>query len=212
MSARRIIAVILAAGQSRRMNRPKLFMPYGEGNILDAVIDAVMESSVDGLMVVGSPRVGKYLDGLLPDQCAAVINDDPASEMLTSVQIGVRAVIDRFEPVGDDGILLLLGDQPTVGAGTVTSLAEAYRLPRRPPGILIATYRGRRGHPTVFSVGLLREVLEWPAERRLNELIAEHGGEAREFPIHTAPIPIDVNTPEDYERLNRSPTPPRYSL
>lgn len=208
MSTRRIIAMILAAGQSRRMGKPKQLLPYGDGNMLDAVIDAVMESSVDGLVVVGNPIVRDYLEGLLPDECAIAVNDDPDSEMLTSVQIGLRKLVDTFEPADPEGVLVLLGDQPTVGPGTVTTMAEAYRLPRSPPGILIAAYRGRRGHPTVFSLSILREVLDWPPTRRLNELAREHPNEVREYPITSAPAPIDVNTPADYERLPQS-APPR---
>lgn len=201
MNGRRIFAMILAAGQSRRMGRPKLFLPYGEGNILEAVLDGVMESSVDGLIVVANKEVEKFLVGQLPEQCEVAVNDDPNSEMLVSVQIGFRQLEKSLRPADEDGVLLLLGDQPEVSAGTITTVAEAYRLPRSAPGILIATYRGRRGHPTVFSVGLMREVMDWAPDRRLNELAGLHPNRVREHPITSAPSPIDVNTPKDYERL-----------
>ena len=201
MNGRRIFAMILAAGQSRRMGMPKLFLQYGEGNILEAVLDGVMESSVDGLVVVANKSIQEFLAGQLPEECEVAVNDDPKSEMLTSVQIGFRQVEQSFEPGDEDGLLVLLGDQPEVSAGTITTVAEAYRLPRNPPGILIATYRGRPGHPTVFSVGMLREVMDWTADRRLNELAGLHPDRVRACAITSAPWPIDVNTPDDYERL-----------
>lgn len=201
MNGRRIFAMILAAGQSRRMGQPKMFLRYGEGNILEAVLDGVMESSVDGLIVVANKEVEKFLAGQLPEQCEVAVNGDPNSEMLASVQVGFRHLEKAFEPGDEDGVLILLGDQPEVSAGTITTVAEAYRLPRNPPGILIATYRGRRGHPTVFSVGLLREAMAWNADRRLNELANLHPERVRQYPITSAPSPIDVNTPDDYERL-----------
>ena len=82
-----------------------------------------------------------------------------------------------------------------------TTVAEAYRLPRKPPGILIATYQGRRGHPAIFSVDLLGEIEDWADDRGLNELAQCHSEAVRQWEITTGPMPIDVNTPEDYRRL-----------
>jgi len=184
------------------MGRSKQLLPLGEGTMLERVIAAVLESSVDGLALVVNPEIAAALRDALPDRCLVSINADPASEMIVSVQIGLREIIRAFEPEDSDGVLLLLGDQPQVTGGTITTCAETFRLPRSPARILIATYRGRRGHPTVFSVGLLREILSWPPERKLSDLAREHPDETRELPILGAPPPIDVNTPADYLRLS----------
>jgi CTP:molybdopterin cytidylyltransferase MocA len=83
----------------------------------------------------------------------------------------------------------------------MTTCAEAYRLPQRPPGILVASYRGKRGHPTVFSMAMLRAIDDWGSDRGLNELARLHPEQVREVPLVSGPTPIDVNTPEDYDRL-----------
>ncbi|MBN2562288.1 MAG: nucleotidyltransferase family protein [Phycisphaerae bacterium] len=204
MNGHRVFAMILAAGQSRRMGRPKQMLPYGEGTVLEAVTSAVLESSADGLVIVTNPEIGTLLADELPDRCCVAINHDADSEMLTSVQIGLRCVMAEFAPLPRDGVMILLGDQPQVTGGTITTLAETYRLPRKPPGILVATYGGRRGHPAIFSVEMLAEIEQWPDDLGLNELARRHPDAVRELAITTCPMPIDVNTPEDYERLRGS--------
>ena len=197
----KIYALILAAGQSRRMGRPKQMLPFGDATMIEAVVGAVLESSVDGLVVVGTPRLKEFLAGALPERCHFAVNDEPRSEMLTSAKIGLRRLKAEFDPAADDGVLVLLGDQPQVTGGLITTLAEAFRLPRRPPGILIATYRGRHGHPVVFRIDLFSEIADWPDDRGLNELARLHPESARELPITICPMPLDVNTPEDYKWL-----------
>lgn len=201
MSFRKIHAMILAAGQSSRMGEPKLMLPYGDGVILDAVIEAVLESTVDDLVIVGTPQIADWLDCELPEDCIVATNDDPESEMLASVQIGLCRVQAEFSASSADGVIVLLGDQPQVSGGTITTCAESFRLPRNPPGILIATYRGRRGHPTIFQTGLLEEIKDWPDDRKLDDLTQAHPELVRELPITSGPMPLDVNTMEDYERL-----------
>lgn len=204
MSGRQVIAMILAAGQSRRMGQPKQFMPYGHSTMLETVIESVLESPVDGLVLVTNPDIATSFEEYLPDRCFIVVNDDPDSEMLASVQLGLKRVKMECALSPTDGIMVLLADQPQIKAGTLATCAETYRLPRHPPGILIATYKGRRGHPTVFSIERLEEIESWSPDRRLNELAHLYPDDVRELAITAGPMPIDVNTPEDYERLRNT--------
>jgi len=183
------------------MSRPKQLLPYQDGTIIEAVIEAVLASSVDGLVVVANPQVAEFLGKALPERCSVAVNDDPASQMLDSVKIGAARIEVEFKPQDDDGVLVLLADQPQVSAGTITTCVEAYRLPKHHPGILIAAYRGHRGHPSIFSVAFLREIRDWGSDRKLSDLAYEHPAAVRELAITTAPMPLDVNTPEDYDRL-----------
>jgi molybdenum cofactor cytidylyltransferase len=199
--SRRIFALVLAAGQSRRMGKPKQLLPYRDGTIIEAILEAILGSSVDGCVIVGNPQVAEFLGDALPERCFVGVNRDPDSQMIDSVKIGEARIEIEFKPQADDGVLVLLGDQPQVTAGTITTCVEAYRLPKHQPGILISTYRGRHGHPTIFSVGLLREIQTWDSERKLSDLAGEHPEAVRELAITAAPMPMDVNTPEDYDRL-----------
>ncbi len=212
MTGRRVFAIILAAGRSARMGRLKQLMPYGDSTMLDAVVDAVMESPIDGLVLVANPEVAPYYEEHLPDRCYLVINDKPDSEMIESVQLGLKRILRDCTPAPADGVMILLADQPQIRPGIIATCAESYRLPRNPPGILIATYQSKRGHPAIFSVARIHEILDWGPQRRLNELAALHPADCRELPITTSPMPIDVNTPEDYERLRSGNSPPFGSI
>lgn len=206
MSTRRVFAIIPAAGQSRRMGRPKQLMPYGEGTILDAVMDAVLEAPIDAIVLVVNPSIAHLFTENADEDVLVALNDDPNTEMIDSVRIGLSQIRTDYAPTAGDGIMVLPGDQPEIRAGVIATCAESYRIPRTPPGILVATYKGRRGHPAIFSYRLIREIERWPADRGLNELAKIHADEVRELPITSAPMPIDVNTPEDYDRL-RDPLP-----
>lgn len=201
MSQRQVFALIPAAGQARRMGRCKPLMPYGESTILDTLIDAVFESPLDGLIIVANRQVSRYLPRDMAERCFVVRNEDPESEMLESVRIGLATLIDRFATCPDDGVMILPADQPQITAGVISTCAESYRLPRKAPGILIATYRGRRGHPTLFSLDRLEEINDWNEDRGLNALARLHPEAVRELPITCCSMPIDVNTREDYNRL-----------
>ncbi|HUN81411.1 MAG TPA: nucleotidyltransferase family protein [Phycisphaerae bacterium] len=197
--------MVLAAGQSRRMGTSKQLLAYRGSTFIETVLQAVLDSSVDGLIVVANQDVGDYLRDRLPDEnCSLVVNSEADSPMIRSVQLGVETATAEHGADVADGIMILLADQPQVSAGVISTCAETFRLPARPPGILIATYRGRRGHPAIFRMDVLKEVRDWGADRRLNELAAEHPAEVRELAITTAPMPLDVNTPEDYERMRNS--------
>lgn len=208
MTNRNVYALILAAGSGRRMGQLKQLLPYQDGTMLEAVIGAALESSLNGLVVAANPEVERFLRGTLPEQCHVVVNADPASDMLVSAQLGLAAIGAEFGPSDDDGVMVLLADQPQLTGGLVTTCAEAYRLPRRPPGILVAAYKKRRGHPTIFAFELMREIAEWPGSRKLSDLLEMHAEAVRELPITMCPMPIDVDTAEDYERLTRDPLRP----
>lgn len=188
------------------MGRLKQLMPYNDATLVDAVLEAVMDSSVDGLVIVANSSVAEHLAGRLPEAgCELVRNDEPSSDMLASVQIGLRSLVTSAELRPSDGVLVVLADQPQITGGVITSCVEAFRLPKHPPGILIATYKGRRGHPAIFRMDVLSQIGDWTPQRRLNELAALHPDQVRELPITTAPMPIDVNTPNDYLRLRDPP-------
>ncbi|HWL93693.1 MAG TPA: nucleotidyltransferase family protein [Phycisphaerae bacterium] len=204
MSAHRVFAVIPAAGRSSRMGRPKQLMPYGEGSMLDAVMDAVLESPIDGLVLVVNREVGARYEENAEEGLFISHNDNPTSEMIDSIKIGLARLMAEFSLTSDDGVMILPADQPQIRAGIVTTCAEAFRTRRQPPGILIATYGGHRGHPSIFRVDILREIESWPAHHGLNQLARLHPEAVREVRITTGPMPIDVNTPEDYERVRAS--------
>lgn len=123
MNRRRIFALVLAAGPSRRMGRPKLLLEYGGGTILEAVLDAVFDSPLDGAVIVTTPEIEALLRDAVPPDVAVALNHDADSNVITSVKLGLSKVKTRYHLQDDDGIVVLLGDMPEITSVTVSMCA-----------------------------------------------------------------------------------------
>jgi len=112
--------------------------------------------------------------------------------MLSSVQCGLKHL-----PGKADAMMVLLGDQPLVDAGTINRLLRAYRRSAR--DILIATYQGRRGHPVLISRKYFDEILALAPEKSLRDLLSRHAGDIDEVESGQPGVLIDIDTKEEYQ-------------
>lgn len=173
----RIGAIIPAAGCSRRMGRSKQTLPFGGSTMAGTITRVLFDAGVDQVVVVTQTGLLGALK--LPDdpRVRLAINDDPTSEMIDSICIGLRKLSEHKAAAGDgngdatraegsrdsastaapvDGILVLPGDMPCVSPAACRSCMETFR--RDPSRIVVATYQRRRGHPIVFPWSLRAEV------------------------------------------------------
>jgi molybdenum cofactor cytidylyltransferase len=191
-----IWAVILAAGESRRMGTQKLLLPFGDTTIVQAVVRTALASRVDrGLVVLGADR-----DAVRPklEACgvAFAVNEDYRLGMLSSVQAGFRALPGKAEAA-----VIMLGDQPFLAARVVDAVIGAYRESRK--GMVIPTFQGRRGHPILVDLKFRAEVLEIDPVEGLRRLIRAHPEDISEVEVADANILRDLDTPEDYAGLRK---------
>jgi len=182
------------------MGRSKLLLEYGGGTILEAVLDAVFDSPLDGAVIVTTPEIEELLRDSVPADVAVAVNHDAGSDIITSVKLGLSKAKTRYHLNDDDGIVVLLGDMPEITSATVSMCVEMYRMAKQ-PRMLVATYHGVRSYPVILPFSRMLEVFYWERPRALEDLWERPGAEVRELPIGMVPRPIDVNTPEDYERL-----------
>lgn len=186
-----IWAVILAAGESRRMGRQKLLLPFGDTTVIGAVVRTALDSRVDrAVVVLGADRDAVRRE-TAPRGVAFAVNEDYRRGMLTSVQAGFRAL-----PEDAEAAVLLLGDQPFLAPATVDAVIEAYQGTRR--GIVIPVFRGRRGHPLLVGLEFRDEVLALDPAEGLRALVRAHPGDVREALVPDPNILRDLDTPEDY--------------
>lgn len=180
--------IILAAGQSRRMGEPKLLLPWGSGTVIAHVVGVA--ASVAPVVVVASPLVREALGG------APVVEPaGPAATMLASVQAGLRAL-----PPASTGWLVMPGDLPLVSQAVYHAVVERHR--RAPDRVVIPTWEGRRGHPSLFPASLRDEALALdPTADSLRTLLERHAGLIETVPVDEPGIRADLDTPEDYRRL-----------
>lgn len=188
-------AIILAAGQSRRMGTQKLLLPVAGQPMIARIVDQVLASRVDHTLIVTGQdsRIAAALAGR-PVHFAT--NPDPDGDMLSSIRCGLRAL-----PAECEMILLALGDQPSLQSATIDTLISASQTTART--ILVPTFAGKRGHPLLFSTRYRDEVLTQFDSTGLRGLLHAHPDDIIEVPVDHAAILEDVDLPEDYHRLNQ---------
>jgi molybdenum cofactor cytidylyltransferase len=207
---RRVTAVVLAAGQSRRMGQNKLTLPWGETTVLGRTLDNVAASAVHNVMVVtgherqrveavvaahAQPPAGPGALGEadIGGEIGLAHNRDYANGMLASVQAAVRAL-----PAHIEAILVVLGDQPMVGTETLDRLLMAYA--GSPAGLVAPTYGNRRGNPVLIDRRYFAELLALPADAAPRALLARHPDDLLAVPVESEAVLHDLDRPEEYKR------------
>jgi len=193
----RVAAIVLAAGEGRRLGGPKALVPLADGTFASVAASLFDRADVAARVVVlgaQAERVAKAAG--LPSGVSVVVNTRWAEGMLTSVWAG----LDAAEPLGVDAVLLHPVDNPLVAAATVTAVLEALS---RGAVIAVPSHGGRRGHPAGFARAA------WPAlraaalDRGARSVLAERPDWVVHVPAG-ADCLVDVDTPEALEAARRA--------
>lgn len=199
MPATRLFAVIPAAGHSRRMGRAKLLLPFRGFTILGGLLQVLMHPRIAARCVVAR----KSDDALATEAAhhgAWVIQPDrDPSDMRSSVTCALQQIERRYHPADDDGWLLIPADHPLLVAEVLAGLIAAWDASRAE--ILVPSFQGRRGHPTLFRWRMAATVAHIPADRGLNWLLEQFSGQVVDWPCSHPEVTLDLDTPEDYARL-----------
>jgi molybdenum cofactor cytidylyltransferase len=191
-----IAGIVLAAGASTRMGRQKLLLPLADGRPLVRVaVEQVLAAGLDDVLVVlgaDAPAVAAAVEGL---PVRIVVNPDYAEGQATSLRAGVAAL----RP-GTQAAVLALGDQPLPDPGVIGRLVATFRETGRP--IVVPVYREGRGNPVLFAASVFGELAAVTGDRGGREVVARDPGRVAAVAID-APMPADVDTPEDYAALRR---------
>jgi molybdenum cofactor cytidylyltransferase len=190
-----IAALVLAAGRSRRMGTPKLLLRLGGRSLLARVIAAARASRCDEVLVVlgeMADRVGR--EAAVPG-VRTVFNPRYREGMGTSVAAGIGAL-----GAGCEAAVVLLGDQPCVGAGEINALIDVYRTTGKP--IVASRYGGVVGAPTLIARPLFTEAAGLAGDVGGRPLIQRHPDLVAAVDLPEA-ASWDVDTPGEFERLRR---------
>jgi len=139
-----ISALILAAGQSKRMGQPKMLLPWGKTTVLEKVITTFKSAGIEDILVItGGAR--EQVEELIGDSARMLINPDYAeNEMLRSVQVGLEGLTP-----GVEAVLIGLGDQPQIQERSVRLVLEEHR--KSGASIVVPSFQMRRGHPWLVA-------------------------------------------------------------
>jgi 4-nitrophenyl phosphatase len=190
-----VVAIVLAAGESQRFGQPKQLLPVGNKTMIQHVVDVVLYSPVQQVIVVLGCRAAEIEASVADRPVQVVVNQEWKSGLSSSVQAGLSAV----EPEVSAAIFIL-ADQPGVTAEVIAKLVERYRENRAP--IVVPTHQGRRGNPVLFNRSLFAELLQVKGDQGGRQLITEHAGRVEEVEVGTEAIFTDIDTADDYRTAN----------
>ncbi len=188
-----ICAMVLAAGLSRRMGTQKLLLPYRGKPMIAHIVDELLLGPVDLVFVVVGKQGKRILEALAGRPVHVVTNTHAEEEMLQSVRSGLRAM-----PEESAAVMMALGDQPSITADLVAKLVRSFHEAGR--GIVVPTYKGKRGHPLLFAMHYRDEILTGHEGRGLRGLLEAHPQDVFELEVATAGVLEDIDLPEDYRR------------
>ncbi len=199
--APRTFALIPAAGKSRRMGRPKLALPLGDRTVLERVVDAVRQAGVGPVLVVLGPHVAELGPAARAAGAEVLLLTGETPDMRATVERGLAWFAEVLRPAPEDRWLLLPADHPTLDAGVVTRLLQA-QAARPAASVVVPTYQGQRGHPTLIAWRHVDALRALPAGQGLNAFF-RGGVDVLEVAVDDPEVLTDLDTPQEYERLRQ---------
>jgi molybdenum cofactor cytidylyltransferase len=191
MSRPFVTGLVLAAGGSKRLGRPKQLLPYGAGTLLEHVLDVARACEFDQRLCVlggGGPDVR---DTVALGDFTVVLNEHFGEGCSSSIAAALHFVDERA-----DMLVLMLGDQPGVGATTVSALLAG----RRGAPLAACAYADGRGHPLAFDRSAFGELTALHGDKGVWKLLDRRAAEVVDVAVD-GPIPLDVDTWEDDEAV-----------
>lgn len=187
-----VAGVVLAAGESRRMGRLKALLPFGTCTVIEQVLQTLLQVDLSEVTVVLGHRASEIRAVIEPLPVRILYNPDYRYGMTTSIQVALRDIAPS-----PDAYLLALVDQPHIGPEPIQQILTAFAHARK--GIVIPTYRGKRGHPIVLAATYRNDVLALTRQQGLNLVTRGHPEDTLEVPVDTDDILRDMDYQADYE-------------
>ena len=188
-----VAGIVLAAGRSRRMGRPKQLLPLNGVTMIECVVTRI-RPHVDLLVVVIGHAAEQVAAALRTRGVRLAVNDDVDRGMLGSVKCGLRAAGSAWR-----GFLFCLGDQPGLTDPVLRTVLSGAASSGK--GIVIPTFSGRRGHPVYLSRRYYDPILGLDESLGLNAVTRSHPADTLEVPVAEPAVLEDMDTPDDYARL-----------
>jgi len=194
------------------MGRPKQMMAWRGKTLLQYVLESLVDSDVDEIVLVlghEAEAIRKSLSDLhieasenrIPSQRAhikVVINPDYKQGMASSLQAGLRALDPKSE-----AFLVILADQPGIGPDIVNRLIRGFQQADPKRGIVRPVYRGLRGHPVLIGAKYLQEARQLQGDVGARQILIDHPEDILEIDVDEDAILKDIDTPEEYRKYTK---------
>ena len=189
-----ITGVVLAAGRSSRLGRPKQLLPLGDELLLHATVRRVLASSLDEVIVVVGPDAAPIVAAIADLPVRVVVNPDAALGQSTSLRAGLAALGAETEAV-----VIALGDQPGIDPQVIDALIATWHETQAP--VVAPHYTDGLGNPVLFARRVFPELANIEGDKGARPFVRahRHARTLREVQVLGA-RPFDVDTEADYER------------
>ena len=197
-----ISAIVLAAGESRRMGKQnKLLLPIGGEALLVKLVKSVCASDVGQVLVVIGHEAEKIRLELNNFPLSFVYNPNFSEGMTTSIKFGVKEVSPDC-----DGFLICLADMPFINTSEINKLIHPYVQNRIKEKrlIVVPVFQGHRGNPVLFSSEFRNDILEHKQESGCKGVIINNSESVKEIEMDDDNMLLDVDTLDDYQRLTEN--------
>ncbi len=186
-----VTGLVLGAGGSKRLGRPKQLLPYGDATLLGHVVGTARACSFDQTIVAIGGSADEVRETVELAGTQVVVNDEYGAGCSSSIAAALGVVDPRC-----DVMVLMLGDQPGVTAGTVAALLTG----RGDMPLAVCRYDDGPGHPIAFARGVFPALADLHGDKGVWRLLDQRSDEVAQVPV-AGPIPLDVDSPEDYQAV-----------
>ncbi len=186
-----VAGLVLAAGGSTRLGRPKQLLSYGGGTLLGHVLDVARACRFDQIVVPIGGYAHEVQSTIDLTGADVVVNTAYGKGCSSSIAAALGALDPRCHV-----LVLLLGDQPGVTPATVRALLDG----RDDAPLAVCRYDDGRGHPIAFGAGVFADLADLHGDKGVWKLLDRGAGNVVEVAVGGR-IPRDVDTPEDYEAV-----------
>jgi molybdenum cofactor cytidylyltransferase len=186
-----VTGLVLAAGGSSRLGRPKQLLPYRDGTLLDSALGTARNCGFDQLVVALGGYAREVRAEVDLSGADLVVNEAFGEGCSSSIATALGAVAPAC-----DVLVLLLGDQPGVEPATVRALLAA----RGDAPIAVCAYRNGRGHPFAFARETFGDLSSLHGDKAVWKLLERRAGDVVDVPV-AGPVPRDVDTWRDYDAV-----------
>lgn len=189
-----ICAIVLAAGDSLRMSRPKPLLELNGKTFLEVICNNIRSGGISDITVVLGRHARAIKMGWPSDGERVVVNPQVKDGQISSLRVALKRL-----PVDAESVLVMLVDQPLVNLSTYRNVVDCWK--HNADSIVIPRFGGKRGHPVVLPRSVWPLCLECPADIGLHWVIHHESVKVIDLEVSDKSILKDIDTPDDYKKI-----------
>jgi molybdenum cofactor cytidylyltransferase len=190
--------ILLAAGNSSRLGRPKQLLTYKSKSFLKHMVSVIREAKPDAVVVVSGANSSAIIHELDSENIVIVYNGDWAEGIASSIRTGIRSLQKNYPNC--DGALIMVVDQPYITSSLLADLINIQKESGKP--MAACNYDNITGTPALFHQSLFPELLNLSGDKGAGKILQQRPGEVAT--IHFPMGRFDIDTEEDYKALQQN--------